>query len=392
MVDNGSIDNSVKLVRKHYPGVKIKELQRNLGFAGGVNAGISIAKGKWIVLLNQDVIMHPGWLTALLESFSDKKVGIVGGKLIYPDGRIQHAGGIINWPLGLPDHFGYGQLDNGQWDRSRSVDYVTGAVFGIRRSVLEHIGLFDEGFWPGYYEEVDYCFRARQAGWEVVYNPKCIGIHWESSSLGRGSKVYLEALHKGRLRFVLKHLSHSQLTSEFLPAEKEYLLNSLPLLRRVLRRVYLITLLSTIPDILECANQEAIEQIWQGFYELYLLALEANVPGKMLNASNSGQQLPTLQEFDFPSKVPVVGSLISLVRRFLYSLTAKWAVWFLIQQQNQINQIIGNWLREQESMLIDLDRDLALLARTVAEIEIRQRYLAKSVEAHRAADQTKRDA
>jgi hypothetical protein len=87
-----------------------------------------------------------------------------------------------------------------------------------------------------------------------------------------------------------------------------------------------------------------------------------------------------------------VGPLIRLVRRFLYWLTAKWAVWFLIQQQNQINQIIGNWLREQESMLIDLDRDLALLARTVAEIEIRQRYLAKSVEAHRAADQTKRDA
>jgi hypothetical protein len=87
-----------------------------------------------------------------------------------------------------------------------------------------------------------------------------------------------------------------------------------------------------------------------------------------------------------------VGPLIRLVRRFLYWLTAKWAVWFLIQQQNQINQIIGNWLREQESILIDLDRDLALLARTVAEIEIRQRYLAKSVEAHRAADQTKRDA
>jgi hypothetical protein len=94
-----------------------------------------------------------------------------------------------------------------------------------------------------------------------------------------------------------------------------------------------------------------------------------------------------------------VGPLIRLVRRFLYWLTAKWAVWFLIQQQNQINQIIGNWLREQESLLreqesllIDLNRDLTLLARTVAEIEIRQRYLAKSVEANRAADQTKRDA
>jgi hypothetical protein len=104
------------------------------------------------------------------------------------------------------------------------------------------------------------------------------------------------------------------------------------------------------------------------------------------------QRLPLLREHDFPSSVPLVGPLIRLVRRFLYWLTAKWAVWFLIQQQNQINQIIGNWLREQESMLIDLDRDLALLARTVAEIEIRQRYLAKSVEAHRAADQTKRDA
>jgi len=104
------------------------------------------------------------------------------------------------------------------------------------------------------------------------------------------------------------------------------------------------------------------------------------------------QRLPLLREHDFPSLVPLVGPLIRLVRRFLYWLTAKWAVWFLIQQQNQINQIIGNWLREQESMLIDLDRDLALLARTVAEIEIRQRYLAKSVEANRAADQTKRDA
>jgi hypothetical protein len=111
------------------------------------------------------------------------------------------------------------------------------------------------------------------------------------------------------------------------------------------------------------------------------------------------QRLPLLREHDFPSSVPLVGPLIRLVRRFLYWLTAKWAVWFLIQQQNQINQIIGNWLREQESLLreqesllIDLNRDLTLLARTVAEIEIRQRYLAKSVEAHRAADQTKRDA
>jgi hypothetical protein len=104
------------------------------------------------------------------------------------------------------------------------------------------------------------------------------------------------------------------------------------------------------------------------------------------------QRLPLLREQDFPSSVPVVGPLIRLVRRFLYWLTAKWAVLFLIQQQNQINQIIENRLREQESILIDLDRDLALLARTVAEIEIRQRYLEKMLEKIQAADQTQQDA
>jgi hypothetical protein len=94
------------------------------------------------------------------------------------------------------------------------------------------------------------------------------------------------------------------------------------------------------------------------------------------------------------------------MRRFLYSLTAKWAVWFLIHQQNQINQIIENrlreqesllrkqesLLREQESLLIDLDRDLALLTRTVAEVEVCQRYLMRILEANCTADWNKRDA
>jgi len=109
-------------------------------------------------------------------------------------------------------------------------------------------------------------------------------------------------------------------------------------------------------------------------------------------------QLPLLEEFSFPSKIPVVGPLISFIRRLLYGLTARWAVWFLIQQQNQINQIIEDWLRQiedrlrqQEALLIDIDRNLALLARTVAEIEICQRYLMKKLEANCTADQIQRD-
>jgi len=101
------------------------------------------------------------------------------------------------------------------------------------------------------------------------------------------------------------------------------------------------------------------------------------------------RRLPSLREHDFRSSVPLIGPLIQWTRRILYQLTAKWAVWVVIQQQNQINRMVEEWLREQEALLreqeallreqeallIDMDKDLAVLARTVAEIETRQRYL-----------------
>ncbi len=89
------------------------------------------------------------------------------------------------------------------------------------------------------------------------------------------------------------------------------------------------------------------------------------------------RRLPLLREHDFRSSVPVIGPVIQLVRRALYWLTAKWAVWVVIQQQNQINQMIEEWLRGQEALLTDMDKDLAFIARRVAEIEIRQRYMAR---------------
>lgn len=102
--------------------------------------------------------------------------------------------------------------------------------------------------------------------------------------------------------------------------------------------------------------------------------------------NNLGERgdLPQLQEHEFRSSVPIVGPLISLIRRLLYNLTAKWGVWAVIQQQNRINQMIKEKLFNQaeelynlEAMLFDLDRDLTLLARTVAEMEIRQRWIIK---------------
>jgi hypothetical protein len=89
------------------------------------------------------------------------------------------------------------------------------------------------------------------------------------------------------------------------------------------------------------------------------------------------RRLPLLREHDFRSSVPIIGPLIQWTRRVLYHLTAKWAVWVIIQQQNQINQVIEEWLRGQEAVLTDMDKDLTFIARRVAEIEIRQRYMAR---------------
>lgn len=95
---------------------------------------------------------------------------------------------------------------------------------------------------------------------------------------------------------------------------------------------------------------------------------------------------PSLREHDFRSPVPIIGPLIRLIRQALYWLTAKWGVWAVIQQQNQINRMIEDWLREQSALLVDLDRDLALLARTVAEIEVRQRYLMRMLGSQQESD------
>lgn len=99
-----------------------------------------------------------------------------------------------------------------------------------------------------------------------------------------------------------------------------------------------------------------------------------------MSQSTEHRILPELREHDFRSSFPVIGPLISLIRRILYNLTAKWGVWAVIQQQNQINRMVEEWLRNQAEIIIDLDRDLTLLARTVAEIEVRQRYLFRALQ------------
>jgi len=174
------------------PQVTLLRAGRNLGFAGGNNLGIRKAQGDIIVLLNDDTEVAPDWLSVArrsIESLPDW--GILGAKLLYPDKTtIQHAGGTIQ-PNALTQHIGNGEIDIGQYDTIKQCDYVTGAAFFIRREVVDTIGLLDEGYFPIYFEEVDYCFRARAAGYEVYYVPGIKVLHYESRTTKKLSRGFL---------------------------------------------------------------------------------------------------------------------------------------------------------------------------------------------------------
>lgn len=391
VVDNGSTDGTPDFVARDFPQARLIRLERNLGFAGGINRGLEAARGDVLVLINQDVTLREGCLDALRRRLDESGPGIVGCKLLYPDGRtIQHAGGIIRYPRAEPDHRGYRQIDDGRWDSVAQVDYASGAVFAFSRAVLRAIGPFDEGFYPAYFEEVDYCFRARAAGFAVIYEPAAVAVHHESQSLDVGSLARQQAVQRNRLRFVLKSYPAEKIQTAFFPAEREHLITLPPSFAREALAPAYFDALSSLPDLdgaafLSEVNRVALSDIAAGLAELYVrarhspAALEGAMPDHPI-------QLPPLREHDFHSNVPMVGGLIGLARRMLYALTAKWGVWSVILQQNQINQAIVQYLIEQrshvkelETRLIDQDRDLAQLCRTVAELEIRCRQLAKQV-------------
>lgn len=219
VVDNASTDGTPDLVAGRFPGVRLIRNKRNLGFAAGNNVGLRAATGDLLLLLNQDTEVHPGLLAALARAFDDPAVGLAGCKLLYPDGTIQHAGGYFDGPCGITEHVGIHQADDGRFDEQTEPEFVTGAALGIRREALVQIGPLDEGFAPAYYEDVDWCFRARAAGWRVVYAPQAVVTHHEGASADRSSYDHILSVNHGRLRFVLKHWPLDRLLGEFGPAE-----------------------------------------------------------------------------------------------------------------------------------------------------------------------------
>jgi GT2 family glycosyltransferase len=207
VVDNASTDGSVEMVQQNYSQIDVICNSVNTGFSKANNQGIRYAlqKGaKQVLLLNNDVeIAGKKWFeefTAVLES--NNKIGIVGCKLLFADGTLQYAGGLVK--LRVPYNRGECQKDIGQYDCVASVDYVTGAALMIKAEVIRKIGFLDEGFSPLYYEDTDWCVRAKLYGYTVVYTPKPTFIHHcgaSSNKLGDARKRYYAK--RSFIRFVL---------------------------------------------------------------------------------------------------------------------------------------------------------------------------------------------
>lgn len=248
IVDDCSRDKSVEFIQKDYPKAKIVRTKRRHGFAGTVNVGIKNSSGDIVVLLNMDTIVDKGWLKPLVNALiKDESIGLVGSKILsYNRKTLQHAGGLL-LENGLSVHIGRGELDIGQYNYPRRVDYLCGASLGFRRSLLEKVDFFDEGYKPLYYEDTDMACKVKRHGLKVVYVPDSVLVHKENVSTNGLSKNFYYCYHKSRLRFVFKNHSLKYIADHFFPKEKKWFLNGLPKdVRTTLLKVYLVSLPSIL--------------------------------------------------------------------------------------------------------------------------------------------------
>jgi GT2 family glycosyltransferase len=363
VVDNASVDGSADFIAEEYPQVRLVRNAQNLGFSGGCNVGLRMAMGDVLVLLNQDTRVQSNWLTTLVKVLQRSEMGVAGCKILYPDGQtIQHAGGWIEWPLGLAHHYGQGERDVGQWDNSCQVEYVTGAALAFRRDILERVGFLDEAFWPGYFEDVDFCLRVRDAGAEVWYISDAVVIHAETTSLTDLSKIS-SYYQQGRLRIILKHLSPLRFLTEFVPVERAYQpaairgRDSGPLLVAYLRSISIVRHLlhdrwQVTEDVCQAvllALRELYEQAWTE-EQKKLAELRAAVETGLTSSASIASNILPLKEFRFRSHVPVIASLIASLRTWWYNIAARWGVQDLIRQQEAINCQQEAINRQQEAI------------------------------------------
>jgi GT2 family glycosyltransferase len=193
--DDQSTDGTQAAAKVSIPSVRWVRHAENQGFVGNCNLTAAKARGCYVVFLNNDTLVLPGWLDALVDTLeSDAEIGLAGSKLIYPDGRLQEAGGIF-WQDGSA--WNLGRFDNPrrpEFSYARDVDYISGASIALPRDLWEQLDGFDDLYRPAYAEDADLAFRIRAAGFRTVFQPRSMLLHFEGVSsgtdLGSGAKAY----------------------------------------------------------------------------------------------------------------------------------------------------------------------------------------------------------
>jgi GT2 family glycosyltransferase len=392
-VDNCSSDQSLAVLRRYEARIHLIQNDYNFGFAGGNNIGIKAAGGEIVVLLNQDVIVQPGWLQAIADTFAaDPTIGIVGCKSLYPDGKtLQHAGAWLRAGDAFAYHKGQGEIDTGQHEALYDAQYVTGAAFAIHRRVLEQLGGLDPFFYPAFYEEADYCFQARNLEFRVVYQPRAVIYHHETTTLPAQSYRRIAAFQRNRVRLILRHWDAEAL-AEFVETEQKAITEGRWIDDMVARsraywdnRVRLAEIVHArrehrslgpaltegqvrwLAEALQSLRQECHERLQSLFsaessstHPTEPQMKDTNQPVGSSNASGVQvdpslvpvilaqlqavlQQIEKQQELKehmFHSDLPLIGGLVARIRSFWVSVATRWYVLPVMHQQSLLNQQI----------------------------------------------------
>ena len=213
IVDNASTNNSISYLNQSLEDCIIIESKDNLGFAGGNNLGIEYAlnnEADYIMLLNNDTVVEAHFLENMLNKFTEgNKVGIVGCKIMYfpKNNIIWYGGGYIDWFKFIGEHYGMREIDKGQCDEEKEIDFMTGCCMLIKKEVFQKTGFLSKDYFM-YFEDVDFCVKVRDAGYKILYNPKAIIYHKVGlSSGGEESPFAIKWGTRNRLIFMRKYMS-----------------------------------------------------------------------------------------------------------------------------------------------------------------------------------------
>jgi len=219
VVDNGSTDGSVAFIQENYPRVRVIRSATNLSYSGGNNLGIRHARGKYVVLLNNDTEVTPGWLEPILEELeSDERIAACQPKVLSMTNRnaFEYAGAAG----GFMDRLGYPFLrgrvfdtieeDHGQYQVPTDLFWTSGAAMAIRRDVLDKVGLLDEDF-VLHMEEIDLCWRLHLQGYRLRVRPDAVIYHYGGGTLGREKAAKMYYNHRNSVFMLLKNYSCTRL-------------------------------------------------------------------------------------------------------------------------------------------------------------------------------------